>query len=70
MRRYVESMPEADKLLDLLSAVDSDEIEPTKAVGARQPLYSKVNGLSFIPLRLLILLVPAHGYTCCWGESR
>jgi exosome complex exonuclease DIS3/RRP44 len=42
VRKYVEAMPEADKLLDLLSAAGSDEIEPTKAIGARQPLYPEV----------------------------
>ncbi|KAL9708684.1 exosome catalytic subunit dis3 [Leucoagaricus gongylophorus] len=54
VRRYVESMPEADKLLDLLSAVDSDEIEPTKVVGARQPLYSE-----YLPTAILAAGVKA-----------
>lgn len=35
-------MPEANQLLDLLSAVGSDTIEPTKAAGGRQPLYPDV----------------------------
>lgn len=70
MKSYVEGMPHADALLDLLSAVGSDEIEPTKAVGARQPLYPEVGPLPFIPSRLWTLLVSAHGCTCCWGESR
>ena len=39
VRRYVEGCKESGKLLDLLSASGSDEIEPTKAVAARQALY-------------------------------
>ncbi|OSX58629.1 hypothetical protein POSPLADRAFT_1049371 [Postia placenta MAD-698-R-SB12] len=39
VRRYVEGMKEASKLLDLLSTAGSDELEPTKAVAARQVLY-------------------------------
>ena len=31
-------------MLDLLSATGSDEIEPTKAVAARQALYPEVSG--------------------------
>ena len=42
VRRYVEGCKEPNKLLDLLSAVGSDEIEPTKAVAARQALYPEV----------------------------
>ncbi|EKM74947.1 hypothetical protein AGABI1DRAFT_80468 [Agaricus bisporus var. burnettii JB137-S8] len=39
MKRYVESLPEANQLLDLLAVTDSNGIEPTRASGVRQPLY-------------------------------
>ncbi|OCH86604.1 RNB-domain-containing protein, partial [Obba rivulosa] len=39
VRRYVEAMKNSNQLLDLLSAPGSEDIEPTRAVGARQVLY-------------------------------
>ncbi|KAF5351650.1 hypothetical protein D9756_007734 [Leucocoprinus leucothites] len=54
VRKYVEKTPEADKLLDLLSAAGSDEIELTKAAGARQPLYPE-----YLPTATLIAGVKA-----------
>lgn len=53
VRRYVEGMKEASKLLDLLSTAGSDELEPTKAVAARQVLYPDVSifhTVEFCPL--------------------
>lgn len=38
----MENIPEANQLLDLLSATGSDEIETTKAAGGKQPLYPEV----------------------------
>ena len=42
VRRYVEGAKDSSQLLDLLSATGSDELEPTKAVSARQALYPEV----------------------------
>ena len=42
VRRYIEGCKDSEKLLDLLSAIGSDEIEPTKTVAARQALYPEV----------------------------
>lgn len=42
VRRYVEGTKEPTKLLDLLSAAGSDDIEPTKARAAREALYPEV----------------------------
>ncbi|EKM52263.1 uncharacterized protein PHACADRAFT_211534 [Phanerochaete carnosa HHB-10118-sp] len=39
VRKYVEGAKESSRLLDLLSAVGSNEIEPTKTAAARQALY-------------------------------
>ncbi|KAJ6519275.1 hypothetical protein C8R45DRAFT_16821, partial [Mycena sanguinolenta] len=41
IRKYISSLPEstAAQLLDLLSAADDNEIEPTRAVGGRQAMY-------------------------------
>ncbi|KIK68485.1 hypothetical protein GYMLUDRAFT_35913, partial [Collybiopsis luxurians FD-317 M1] len=39
VRKYVESMKEANQLLDLLSADGTSETEPTKAAAGRQVLY-------------------------------
>jgi hypothetical protein len=43
VRTYVEGLNESSKLLDLLSAEQSDEIEPTRASGGRTALYSDVS---------------------------
>lgn len=43
VRNYVEGMKEASTLLDLLSAVGQDSVEPTRATSARQALYPEVN---------------------------
>ncbi|KAJ7456432.1 hypothetical protein FB451DRAFT_1511025 [Mycena latifolia] len=45
IRKYISSLPEttAAQLLDLLSAADENEIEPTRAVGGRQALYPEAN---------------------------
>ena len=42
VRKYVEGTKEPTQLLDLLAAVGSDDIEPTRAVAGRQALYSDV----------------------------
>ncbi|KAJ6573965.1 hypothetical protein DFH09DRAFT_384346 [Mycena vulgaris] len=41
IRKYISSLPEtvAAQLLDLLSAADENEIEPTRAAGGRQAVY-------------------------------
>ncbi|KAJ7922940.1 hypothetical protein B0H13DRAFT_1980929 [Mycena leptocephala] len=41
IRKYISSLPEsvAAQLLDLLSAADENEIEPTRAAGGRQAMY-------------------------------
>ncbi|KAJ7139526.1 RNB-domain-containing protein [Mycena epipterygia] len=41
IRKYISSLPETDaaQLLDLLSAADDNEIEPTRATGGRQAVY-------------------------------
>ena len=43
VRKYVEAMPSASQMLDLLSAEGSNDIEPTKAVAGRQALYPEVS---------------------------
>ncbi|KAF9448203.1 RNB-domain-containing protein [Macrolepiota fuliginosa MF-IS2] len=54
VKKYVENLPEANQLLDLLSATGSDEIEPTRAAGIRQPLYPE-----YLPTATLIAGVKA-----------
>ncbi|KAF9266998.1 RNB-domain-containing protein [Marasmius fiardii PR-910] len=54
VRKYVEGMVDSTKLLDLLSASGSDEIEPTKASGGRQALYPE-----YLPSATLIAGVKA-----------
>ncbi|PCH43275.1 RNB-domain-containing protein [Wolfiporia cocos MD-104 SS10] len=49
VRKYVESMKDSGKLLDLLSTPGSDDVEPTKAVAARQVLYP-----DYLPLSTLL----------------
>jgi len=49
VRRYVEGMKESSKLIDLLSAAGSDQLEPTKAVAARQVLYP-----DYLPMSTLL----------------
>ncbi|KAI0944731.1 hypothetical protein AcW1_002369 [Taiwanofungus camphoratus] len=49
MRDYVRGTKESAQLLDLLSTVSSDEIEPTKAVSARQALYPE-----YLPMSMLL----------------
>ncbi|KAH9834605.1 RNB-domain-containing protein [Rhodofomes roseus] len=39
VRKYVEALQDTSKLLDLLSAPGSDEVEPTRVASARQALY-------------------------------
>ncbi|GBE86825.1 Exosome complex exonuclease dis3 [Sparassis crispa] len=53
-RRYVESMKDANQLLDLLSASGADVLEPTKAVAVRQALYS-----DYLPMSALLTGVRA-----------
>lgn len=43
VRRYVEALEEPSKLLDLLSAPGSDDLEPTRTAAARQALYPDVS---------------------------
>ena len=43
VRRYVEALEESSKLLDLLSAPGSDDLEPTRTAAARQALYPDVS---------------------------
>ncbi|KAF8188678.1 hypothetical protein BJ912DRAFT_968181 [Pholiota molesta] len=54
VRKYVEGMPEATQLLDLLAAEGTYEIEPTKAAGGRQALYPE-----YLPTATLIAGVKA-----------
>ncbi|GJE98679.1 RNB-domain-containing protein [Phanerochaete sordida] len=54
VRNYVEGSKKSSELLDLLSAVGSDEIEPTKAVAARQALYPE-----YLPMAALVAGVKA-----------
>ncbi|KAI0076851.1 RNB-domain-containing protein [Panus rudis PR-1116 ss-1] len=53
IRRYVEGMPNSAELLDLLSSTQED-IEPTKAVSARQVLYP-----DYLPMSTLLAGVKA-----------
>ncbi|KAI0060894.1 RNB-domain-containing protein [Artomyces pyxidatus] len=39
VRKYVEGMPKASQLLDLLAATDSEALEPTVAAGGRGAIY-------------------------------
>lgn len=55
VRKYVENMPGASQLLDLLAATGSDGIEATKAAGVRQPLYPDVRKSFRKMVRFLIL---------------
>ncbi|KAJ6569587.1 hypothetical protein B0H19DRAFT_1136142 [Mycena capillaripes] len=43
IRKYISALPEpiAAQLLDLLSAADDNDIEPTRAAGGRQAMYSE-----------------------------
>ncbi|KIK69027.1 hypothetical protein GYMLUDRAFT_35068 [Collybiopsis luxurians FD-317 M1] len=54
VRKYVESMKDANQLLDLLSADGTSEIEPTKAAVGRQVLYP-----NYLPTSTLIAGVKA-----------
>lgn len=49
-------MKNSDQLLDLLSTAQ-DEIEPTRTVSARQPLYPDVRGNSHFEREVLIFCV-------------
>ena len=42
VRKYIEGMKDSTQLLDLLAAVGSEDIEPTKAAAGRQALYPDV----------------------------
>ena len=42
VRKYVEGTRDAAQFLDLLAAGGSEEIEPTRATGARSILYAEV----------------------------
>lgn len=42
VRKYVEGMKDSTQLLDLLAAVGSEDLEPTKAAAGRQVLYPDV----------------------------
>ncbi|EMD35164.1 hypothetical protein CERSUDRAFT_116633 [Gelatoporia subvermispora B] len=54
VRKYVEASKDSGKLSDLLSAPGSDNIEPTRAAGARQVLYP-----DYLPMSTLIAGVKA-----------
>lgn len=54
VRKYVEEMKDPTQLLDLLAAVGSDDIEPTRAVAGRQALYS-----DYLPTSTLVAGVRA-----------
>ncbi|KAF5383399.1 hypothetical protein D9757_006150 [Collybiopsis confluens] len=54
VHKYVESMKDANQLLDLVSADGSSEIEPTKAAAGRQVLYPQ-----YLPASTLIAGVKA-----------
>ncbi|KAJ3865942.1 hypothetical protein EV359DRAFT_72131 [Lentinula novae-zelandiae] len=57
VRRYVETMKDANVLLDLLSAEGSHNIEPTKAAAGRQALYPDIT--PYLPTPTLIAGVKA-----------
>lgn len=59
VRKYVEGLPSANELLDLISATGGD-IEPTKAVAARQALYPEV-AIPIFPLSHLVPLKIVFG---------
>ena len=42
VRKYVEAMKDSTQLLDLLAAVGSGDLEPTRAAAGRQVLYPDV----------------------------
>ena len=42
VRKYVEGMKDSTQLLDLLAAVGSEDMEPTRAAAGRQVLYPDV----------------------------
>jgi hypothetical protein len=42
VRKYVEGMKDSTQLLDLLAAVGSEDMEPTRAAAGRQALYPDV----------------------------
>ncbi|KAJ2933461.1 hypothetical protein H1R20_g3629, partial [Candolleomyces eurysporus] len=54
VRKYVEGMKDSSQLLDLLASVEADEIEPTRAAGGKQILYSE-----YLPSATLISGVKA-----------
>ncbi|KAJ7226076.1 hypothetical protein GGX14DRAFT_642735 [Mycena pura] len=49
IRKYISSLPEstAAQLLDLLSTTDDKEIEPTRATGGRQAIYSEASAFYY-----------------------
>lgn len=42
VRKYVEGTKDSTQLLDLLAAVGSEDLEPTRAAAGRQVLYPDV----------------------------
>ena len=54
VRKYVEGMKDSTQLLDLLAAVGSEDMEPTRAAAGRQVLYPDVH-LSLLTDYLFIL---------------
>ncbi|RXW25770.1 hypothetical protein EST38_g55 [Candolleomyces aberdarensis] len=54
VRKYVEGMKDSPQLLDLLASIEADEIEPTRAAGGKQILYSE-----YLPSATLISGVKA-----------
>ena len=58
VRKYVEGLKDSTQLLDLLAAVGSEDVEPTRAAAGRQVLYpdvrfSHVTGYLFLSLAWL-----------------
>ncbi|KZT68590.1 RNB-domain-containing protein [Daedalea quercina L-15889] len=49
VHKYVEALKESSRLLDLLSAPGSDDVEPTRAAAARQALYP-----DYLPMSALL----------------
>jgi exosome complex exonuclease DIS3/RRP44 len=56
VRKYVEGMKDSTQLLDLLAAVGSEDMEPTKAAAGRQALYPDVRFSLMSPIIYLFCL--------------
>jgi len=62
-------MENAAQLLDLLASADAEDIEPTKAAGGRQLLYSEVHCIAQSMHDLTHSVVSPFCYPCWWYQS-